>query len=478
MRDFLFWLDRRRWLWAALAIGGFILVIPSSPDLPVEGQRTIAIAVAVGILFVTEPVPLPAVALLIAVSQVVLGVNGPAGVAGTFMSDSVFFIMGSLMIGVAIVKQNLDKRFAYYILRLTGPDVRRISTGLLTLSALLASLVGEHTVAAIMLPVAVTMIRLARDQEGREQDRRELDQLSALLLLSVVYGCALAALGTPSGGARNAIMIDYWRRLYGIPVSYVDWVLHAYPLVLLQIPVAAWILRRSFQPEVRDLQRTLVSLRRLVRAEGRWNLADVLTVTIFAITLLGWATVSERLGLGIVAMAGASLYLVVGLVQWDDYNSGVNWGVILLYASAISLGVAMKETGAAAWLGSKLLEALPGAGPAAPVAVLAILGGVTILFTAVMSNGPAVAVLGPVLLNFANLSGVGVLAAGFVTALSSAFAFLTPMGTPAARIIYASGYLHARDFHRAGVRLTLASLALLLGVAFLYWPLLGAGSAP
>lgn len=473
MRDFLFWLERRRWLWVALAVSGAILLIPRSPDLPLAAQRTLAITVAVAILLAAEPIPLPAVALLIAVAQVVLGVSGPSAVAASFMSDSVFFILGSLMIGVAIVKQNLDKRFAYYILRLTGPDVRRISTGLLVLSALLASLVGEHTVAAIMLPIAITLIRLARDEHGVEPRA-----LSALLLLSVIYGCALAALGTPSGGARNAIMIDYWRRLYGTPMSYVGWVVHAYPLVLLQAPLAAWLLRRSFRPEVGDLHRTLVALRRVVRAEGRWNLPDFLTVAVFVATLLGWTTVSERLGLGVVALAGASLYLVLGLVDWDDYNAGVNWGVILLYASAISLGVAMKETGLAEWLGRRLLGALPGPALGSPLVVLGIVAVATILFTCVMSNGPAVAVLGPIFLNLAHLSGVGILAAGFVVALSSAFAFVTPTGTPAARIIYASGYLRSGDFRRAGLRLTGASLALLLGVAFLYWPLLGPGSAP
>jgi sodium-dependent dicarboxylate transporter 2/3/5 len=473
IRDLLFWLYRRRWFWAALALAGLILVLPRPESLSVEGQRILAIAAAVGVLFVTEPIPLPAVALLIAVSQVLLGVNGPATVASSFMSDSVFFIMGSLMIGVAIVKQNLDKRFAYYILRITGPNVMRISTGLLVLSALLASVVGEHTVAAIMLPVGVTLIRLTREQE-----ERELPALAGLLLLSIAYGCALAALGTPSGGARNAIMIDYWRRLTGIKMTYLGWVLHAYPLVLLQIPLAAWVLRRSFRPEVVDLHRTLVSLRRVVRAEGRWEAAELLTVAIFGLTLLAWVLFSGTVGLGIIAMAAAALYLVIGLVQWEDYNLGVNWGVILLYAAAISLGVAVKETGAAEWLGSRLLDALPGPVFASPYLILLILGCVTILFTCVMSNGPAVAVLGPIWLNLAQLSGVGVVAAGFVTALSSAFAFLTPTGTPAARIIYASGQLRAADFRRAGARLTVLGLGLLLLVAWLYWPLLGERSSP
>lgn len=473
LRDFLFWLDRRRWLWAALALGTVVLLLPQPAGLSPQGQSVLAIATAVGILLVTEPIPLPGVALFIAVAQVALGVGSPAEIAATFWSDSVFFILGSLMIGVAIVKQNLDKRFAYYILRLTGSDVRRISAGLLTLSALFASLVGEHTVAAIMLPVVVTLIRLTRDHE-----QASLPRFSALLLLSIAFGCSLAALGTPSGGARNAIMIDYWRRLAGVEVTYLDWVLHAYPLVLLQIPFAVWILRRSFRPEVDDLQRTLVLLRRIVRAEGRWDVPDVLTLAIFALTLVGWMTLSGALGLGIIALAGALLYLAIGLVRWEDYNVGVNWGVILLYAGAISLGIEMKATGAAAWLGSFVIELLPADTQAAKLALLGLAGVATILFTSVMSNGPAVAVLGPIFLNLAQLSGVGVLATGFTVALASAFAFLTPTGTPAARIIYAAGDLRPADFRRAGSLLTLISLGLLLVLAAFYWPLLGAESRP
>ncbi|HEY7529092.1 MAG TPA: DASS family sodium-coupled anion symporter [Gemmatimonadota bacterium] len=473
MRDFLFWLERRRWLWAALALGAIVLLAPRPDGLSPEGQRVLGIAAAVAVLVVAEPVPLPAVALLIAVAQVVLGVADAAGVAATFMSDSVFFIMGSLMIGVAIVKQNLDKRIAYWLLRATGPSPARISTGLLVLSALLASVVGEHTVAAILLPVAVTLIRLAREEADRE-----LPTLGALLLLSVAFGCALAALGTPSGGARNAIMIDYWRRIYGIEVTYADWVVHAFPLLLLQIPVAAWILRRTFRPEVTDLQRTLVQLRRLVRQEGRWDVPDLLTVGLFALTLLAWITLSGTLGLGIIALAGASLYLVIGLVRWEDYNVGVNWGVILLFASAISLGVAMQRTGAAEWLGSALLRALPQAVLGWPAALLLAVAVTTILFTSVLSNGPAVAVLGPIFLNVASLSGVGVLAAGFATAFASAFAFATPTGTPATRIVYAAGQIRRADFRRAGLRLSVASLALLLLVAFTWWPLLGGEGAP
>ena len=62
--------------------------------------------------------------------------------------------------------------------------------------------------------------------------------------------------------------------------------------------------------------------------------------------------------MGTIAIFGAAAFLVAGLVVWEDINSGVNWGVVLLYAAAISLGLQMKETGAAEWVAGGFLSIL------------------------------------------------------------------------------------------------------------------------
>ena len=72
---------------------------------------------------------------------------------------------------------------------------------------------------------------------------------------------------------------------------------------------------------------------------------------------------------------------MAGLVRWEDINGGVNWGVVLLYAAAISLGLQMKETGAAEWLARSFIHALTpfgmgrGPGLAFAVALLTTLYG-------------------------------------------------------------------------------------------------------
>ena len=454
----------RRWLILGLLVGLVILLLPTPDGLTPEGHRALALLAVAVIFFITEPIPLPATALLIAVGQVLLNLGLPNDVARSFMSDSVFFIMGSLMISVAIVKQNLDKRIAFALLRVTGPSVTRIAFGITAVSALLASFIGEHTVAAMMLPVTLGIIRAV------EHDHSNVRNLAVLLLLSIVYGCAIAGLGTPSGGARNAIVIDYWNQLFDVQMGYLTWMAYAYPLVLLQLPFVTWILLMTFKPEVLNIKRALARLRRDVRKSGKFSSNEFKAIFLFVLVLLGWILLSGQYGLGMIAILGASLYMIMGLVRWQDLNTGVNWGVVWLYASAISLGFLLDQSQAASWLAGGLIDLFGGSGGIILLAAIAIL---LVIFTNLMSSGAAVAVLAPVTLQIAAISGESVLATGFITSLASAFAFLTVIGTPAAMIIYGSGYLRAVDYAKAGSKLVVISVIMLLLLANFYWPMLG-----
>lgn len=200
--------------------------------------------------------------------------------------------------------------------------------------------------------------------------------------------------------------------------------------------------------------------------------ADWATIGIFVLILLGWILLSDGIGLGTVAVLGAAAFLVVGLVRWEGLNNGVNWGVVLLYASVISLGVEMKETGAALWVAESFLSLLQPFGVDSGLGLWAAVSVLTSAVTNTMSNGAAVAVLGPITLNLAVVASEEPLVIGFITAISSAFAYLTVVGTPACTIVYASGYLRTTDFLQAGWKMLVVSTIITLLAAWLYWPLL------
>ena len=469
-----FW--EKRWFFLALGIGAIMLSLPQPENLSREGMIVLTMSVVAVILFITEPVPLPTVALLIVVGQVVLLEIESTVVAKSLMTDSVLFIMGSLMLAVAVVKQQLDKRIAYAIVRLTGTRTINICFGISVVSGLLASFVGEHTVAAMMLPVGITLIQLTSDNPQKVRG------LAAVLLFSIAYGCSVAGIGTPSGGARNAIMIGYWKEFFFDPtnletsrflIDYVTWMAYAYPIFLLQLPLVTMVLLFTFRPEYRDLSRAVVKLRNQVALQGPMRAGDWVSILFFAIILFGWISQSGEYGMGTIAVVGACLFLIAGLVQWEDVNSGVNWGVILLYAAAISLGVQMKDTGAATWLAENFLTLLLPFGAEDGIGLWAAISILTTAVTNTMSNGAAVAVLGPFVLNVAVAAGESPIVLGFITAISSAFAYLTVVGTPACTIVYASGYLKARDFLKVGLRMAVVSTVIILLAAMMYWPLIG-----
>ena len=227
-----FW--KRRWFFITMILGFILMAAPTPSGLTHEGQIVLVMSLMATMLFITEAIPLPTVPLLIIVGEVVLLKVDPTDVARSLMTDSVLFIMGSLMLAVAIVKQRLDKRIAWWIVRMTGTNVYWISFGITAVCGSLAAFIGEHTVAAMMLPVGVTLITLTSN------DPKKVHNLAAVILFSISYGCSIAGVATPSGGARNAIIISYWKEFFYNPadpatyrflMDYVHWAAYAFPML-------------------------------------------------------------------------------------------------------------------------------------------------------------------------------------------------------------------------------------------------------
>ena len=466
---------KRRWFIITMILGFLLMNAPTPAGLTHDGQIVLVMSMMATMLFISEAVPLPTVPLLIIVGEVLLLKLDPTEVARSLMTDSVLFILGSLMLAVAVVKQRLDKRIAWWIVRTTGTNVYWISFGITTVCGLLAAFIGEHTVAAMMLPVGVTLITLTSN------DPKKVHNLAAVILFSISYGCSIAGVATPSGGARNAIMISYWKDFFYDPtnpatqrflVDYIDWAKYAFPMFIVRLPIVAALLVFTFKPETTDMSRAISRLRTQVSMQGPMRISEWMTIAIFLATIFCWIAFSSTVGLGVIAIGGTAAFLVAGLVRWEDINSGVNWGVVLLYAAAISLGIEMSSTGAAEWVASSVLAGMQSIGAGSGLAFDAGLALLTIGVSNTMSAGAAVAVLAPIVLKTAVVAGEDPLRVGFITAMSSAFGYLTPAAQPAFTIIFASGYLRSADFFKIGIRMMVLSYIVLLLTAGLYWPLL------
>lgn len=462
LSNLLFWVTRKKWLILAFLLSISFFYIPSPEGLTPKGHRTLIIVLVALVLIISESIPLPAVAILILIMEVILGVDTADGVASSFMSDAVFFIMGSLMLAVSIVYQGLDKRLALGVINITGNKTWRIVLGFVTISALLSSFIGEHTVAAMMLPVALTLIRNAGLETGKAT------RLSTVLLFSIAYGCAIGSIGTPSGGGRNVIMIGYLSEFGMAELSYLTWMKFAYPMLLLEIPITAIVLWYTFTPSQKILDSAVRKLKVQVAKTGDLTINQFMAIGIFLLVFVGWVFLSPFIGLGIVALSGVFLYLSFGLIEWQEINRNTNWGVILLFGSAISLGIQMKETGAALWVAEGTLHYLEIIFQDVAVVRWFVSVVITGILTNLLSNAATVAVLGPIVLDM----GGNPLITGIMTSIASSFAYLTIVASPTCMIIHSTGLITSSDYLKAGWKLFIISVVLLLLISMFYWPVL------
>ena len=458
----LFWVTRKKWLILAFLLSLSFFYFPSPDGLSSTGHRTLIIVLVTLILIISESIPLPAVAILILIMQVILGIASADEVASSFMSDAVFFIMGSLMLAVAIVSQGLDKRLALIVINLTGNKTWRISFGFILISAILSSFIGEHTVGAMMLPVALALIR------NTGLSTKKVKNLSTLLLFSIAYGCSIGSIGTPSGGGRNVIMIGYLAEFGMAHISYLDWMKYTYPLLLLEIPFAALILWYTFTPTQKIMDSSVRKLKVKVAKNGELTSDQILAILIFLITFLGWVFLSPYIGLGIVALCGVFLYLSFGLIDWQQINKNTNWAIILLFGAAISLGIQMKETGAALWVADQTLDYLQIVFKDLVVVRWFTSVVITGLLTNLLSNAATVAVLGPIVLDM----GGDPITIGLMTSIASAFSYLTVVASPTCMIIHSTGLINSSDYLKAGWKIFVISIILLLLVSKFYWPMI------
>ena len=463
IRNLLFWAQQKRWLIIIALLGVVMYQLPYPDGISIAGYRTLILCIIVISLIVTEPVPLPAVALLIAVLEVVFHIAPPVEVANSYMNDSVFFIMGSLMMAVAIVHQGLDTRLALGIIRLTGNKVKNIVLGFTCISALLSSFIGEHTVVAMMLPVGLSLVRNC----GKN---KPIPNLTALILFSIAYGSTVGSIGTPSGGARNAIMLEYWRAITdsGLTLTYFQWIIMAYPMVIIGMLSTTFLLQLAFKPEFNRMDTAIRRLKIQVAHKGKITGNEFLTILIFVIVFLCWIFLNEQYGLGIIAIGGAFLYMATGLVEWKQVSQNTNWGVILLFAGTISLGVQMKNTGTALWIGNSLMSLFSPLIDQFTMIPYILNIFLTMLLSNIMCSSGTVAVLGPITLSM----GGDPAYMGMTTAISSAFGYFSAIAAPACMIIYSSGLVKMTDFLKAGWRMAIMSTITLLLLYKFYWPLI------
>jgi di/tricarboxylate transporter len=172
-------------------------------------------------------------------------------------------------------------------------------------------------------------------------------------------------------------------------------------------------------------------------------------LTIFGIIALASLNV---LPIMVAALLGCIFLIVTNCISMEESYRAIDWKVIFLLAGAMSLGVAMDNSGAAKLLSGLLID---GAGAWGPTAVVSILYLITVILTSVMSNNASAVLLAPIAIATAVAMGVDARPMLMAITFAASSSFMTPIGYQTNTMIYGAGNYRFMDFVKVGTPLNL-----------------------
>ena len=260
--------------------------------------------------------------------------------------------MGGFIIGLAIERWGLDRRIAFFTLKLVGARPGAIVGGFMAVTAFLSMWVSNTACAAMMVPIALSVIDLVlrsrtgsglKESGGIPQDRVPERNFATGLLLCVAYAASIGGVATIIGSPPNGIAVRYMQQTFQKEVSFFDWLLIGGPFTLIFLPIA-WLLitRVLLRADIGEIAGGRNYFDEEYRKLGPLSRGEKVVLAVFSVTALLWtcspllksiviADIKPLAGLsdtGIAMLAAMALFLIAGGprtgVRAMDWKTAVN----------------------------------------------------------------------------------------------------------------------------------------------------------
>lgn len=324
----------------------------------------------------------------------------------------------------------------------------------------------------LVLPVATCT---AKSRSEEPQKRR----IRVLLYLSVMYGANTGAITTITSAASNIVFKFVIEDLYEerAPVDYALWLFFALPATIVSTAIVYFTVMTLFfrcrRPSLdkESSNSAMDAIRRNYAALGPMRFHQLAVLLLFTLLVFlwlfrdpmfarGWATLfgSMKPKDATAVMIPVVLLFMIparpsegarspGLVTWSVVQAKLQWSVILLIGSGFAVAEAMRVSGLSWLLGQQL-----GQMAHLPAGVLMMcLSILCSLMSELVSNAGTVTVLLPVFAILAEDLHVNPLLFMIPATLTSNFAFMLPVGTPANAIVYEHARLKVSDMLLPGI---------------------------
>ncbi len=473
-----------------LAVAALILIValPPAQGLPIAGQRMLAILAFAVIVWITEALDYAVSALVIAGlmaillglspsvanPKVMLGSSAALGLAmGGFANTALTLVAAALFLSAAMTINGLDRRIALVILSKVGARADRVVIGSILVATALAFIVPSATArAAAIIPIMLGIIAAF----GMEKNSR----FAALVMITTVQAVSIWNVGIKTAAAQNMVAIGFIQKTLNQDITWLSWFIAAAPFAILMSIALYIIMMTMMPPETREMPGGQSSVTEALRKLGPMTSREIRLLAVSLILLFLWATEGVLHSFDsstTTVVAIAILFLPgIGVMTWKQANPMIPWGTIVLFGVGISLGTALLQTQAAAWL-ANLIVSWFGLNQLSVLAILAVMSAFLIIVHLGFASATALASsMIPIIiavLQKVQTGGVNVVGMTLILQFVVSFGFMLPVNSPQGMVAYGTETFPVRDFVKTGVVLTIVAYVLVLVFAGTYWRWLG-----
>jgi solute carrier family 13 (sodium-dependent dicarboxylate transporter), member 2/3/5 len=452
---------------AALAAG---ILLPPPGSMPEQAWLVAGLVVLMAAWWMTEAIPLTATALVPFIVLPFGGVMSANETASAYYSPILFLILGGAFIALAIERTGLHRRLALAILDAIGTTggQTRLLLAFMTTTAILSMAISNTSSALIMMPMALAVLA------GGGLDPEDREGLAGALPIGIAFSASIGGLGTLVGSPTNAIAVGLLDSTIGTKISFAQWSLFGLPIVIIGIPLAAWLVARvqkvAAHPFDVGVARTAVS------RTSAWTTPEKRLVPVIVFAFVAWMgqplleplLPAASLTDGTIAViAGLVLFLLPDgtgrpMLVWKEANKAP-WDVIMMFGGGLALAAGMGASGLADWLGQSLLplSAVP-----LPVVALAIVAMV-IVITEFASNVATASGIIPVIASLVVALGADPVLLAMPAALAASWGFMLPAGTGPNAIAWATGRIHLPRMVKSGLLLDILGAPMIVALVWL-----------
>ena len=471
--------DIKRTLYLLLGVFLFCIVHfspawPSAVDpqgkeflLSHEGKAALALFLLTVTWWVTEVVPIGITSIMVGVVQTLFLIR-PARVSFTdFMDPSVWFIFGSLMIGLVFTKTGLTKRLAYKMLVVVGEKTSMIYLGCFVMTSVLTLVMAHTAVAATVYPLFLTIQTLYSDDI-------KPTKFGKGLFMGMAFVAGAGSIITLLGAARGAVALGFFRDITGRDISFFELTYYMLPIGALMTILLWGYFMIYYRPEKKTIPGLRARAKKLqselggITQKELMALGIVLTVVII-LGLRSFIPELQFLHKSAVILTATVLFFAFKILDIHDLE-GIPWNIILLFGGAMSIGFCLWQTGAAKWMAVHWLTMFQDAHWFIFVIGISFF---VLMMTNFIMNVAAIAISLPVALVIApylNVSPDVVLYSSLVVA---GMPFLLLVGAAPNAIAYASNQFTTKEFFTAGVPASIMLLVVLGFFVWFIWPMMG-----